>query len=250
MFLDEWQDDKFSKNLTTIIALSVLALSIFLSATTAIDKSIFYYLGISALIILVAVQLEGNFLKIETFGNKTKLYAGLAAGGILGIILGMAQRGGQLNAVLPTQALYFGQSLNFLFANIIAPIVEPLFWRGIVFLTLVSILLSILGNKNKALAVVIALAISGYGFGFFHLSAFYQQAGSLAPTFEAITFAALFGIIFTITNSLAKTLGLEIGWHFVNNLFAQGYPTGDIFMSIAAFTIISVVVIEILDRRS
>lgn len=247
MLFDTWSDDDFSKNLVRILAILTLGLTIFLATNTTIEKAHLYYLGISALIVLVAVQFNGSFLKSNFFGNKQALYTSVAVGAVLGTILGFMQRGGQLNLVLPTQALYIGD-LSFIFANIVAPIVEPMFWRGIVFPTAVAFVGMTAFKKNKILAVIVALLASAYLFGYYHVNTYYTQGGDLTNTFTLMSFAALFAVFFTLGNSLFKCIGLELGWHFCNNLFSQGYAIGEILPTIFVAGVIFVILVEFTDR--
>ncbi len=245
-FLEQFDDDSFGKNLASVFVIIALLVSVFLFASSKIDQSIFFYLIISAVIILIAIQLGNGLLQGNFLGSKSKFYTSLIVGSVLGIILGYAQRGGQLNLVLPVQALVFGD-LTFLFVNIIAPIIEPLFWRGVIYPSVLFIFSGIFKN-NKPVAILMALLVSGFGFGFYHVNTYFTQTGAFQPTFEAISFAALFGVLFTIGNSLAGSLGLEVGWHFANNLFSAGYPTDQIIPTIIFFGIVIVAISELVDR--
>jgi len=247
MILEEWDDDAFGKNLAKVLALLTIGLAIFLSVTTPIDKTLFFYLAASAIIVLIAAHTEKGIIEFQGFGNKQRLYVAVAVGLVIGSILGIAQRGGQLNLVLPTQALYLGD-LSFLLANVIAPTLEPLFWRGFVFLTILALATSIIGKKSRALAVVVALLASAYLFGWYHVNVYYGQTGALEPTFMNISFAALFAIFFTLGNSVFKTLGLEMGWHFANNLFSQGYTLAQIWPTMILGIVVFVIIVEITNR--
>jgi len=246
---EKWKDDNLGRNLAVVLALIMLGLTIFLTVNIEMDKTVFYYVGITAVFVIVVAKLgktgllQGNF-----FGSKQRLYAGVFAGAILGGILGHIASSSGANIVLPTQALYIGD-LTFILANIVAPVLEPLFWRGIVFPTAVVLAVGIIGQRFKWLGIFFALLLSAYLFGFYHVNVFSIQAGgSPEATFNSISFATLFAVFFTLGNSIMKTLGLEVGWHFVNNLFAQGMPLAQVILTVIFFGLIFVVLVEVVSR--
>jgi hypothetical protein len=167
------------------------------------------------------------------------------------MFLGIQSTG--LSLVMPsrpeTLAISY-DSMRFIFANLVAPIIEPLFWRGVVFFTVLAIAFKFFGKKNTAPAIIVALLVSGGAFGFFHVSTAFSQTGAFIPTYNYIITAAIFGIIFILTNQLMKTVALEIGWHFANNLFSEGFTLNEIIPTVVIFFIAFALLIEFASRVS
>lgn len=251
-FFDEWKDDSFSLTLVKLLMAVLLMLTVFLSVNSvAVDTNLYIYLVISAIIVLAIALTEQKtgIIRANFFGNKKTTYNYLFAGMVLGGLLGMLTRGGGFNLVLPTQAIFLGD-LRFILANVVAPVLEPIFWRSIVFPTVLALSIAFIGKKNKAIAIIFALLIAGFSFGIYHVSAYFQTTGTFEDTYTLVGLAAMFGIIFILTNSLAQTVALEIGWHFMNNMFSEGYALDQIIPTAILFLGAGIILIEIADRIS
>lgn len=251
----EYSDNRFSLNLTKIVIGVLTLLGIFLIITFNIDAPVLIaYLAISAIAVFLAAQTEkevpNELLQANFFGDKQKTYVFVFLGFVIGTVLGLATTGGSLSLVLPTQALYLG-NLQFFMVNIVAPLIEPLFWRALLFPTSLAISIAIFGKNRSYIALPVALLFCGLTFGIFHVNTFYvQTGGSFVDTYTSIGIAAVFAIIFIISNQLAGTVALEIGWHFANNLFSQGYKFGEILPTMIIWFIGFALVIEFADRIS
>lgn len=248
---DGWKDDKFSRNFVNVLCILVIAISIFISVSTTIDKTLFFYLALSAGFIIVINSVDvartSKLIDPNFWNNKNRLYITTAMGLVIGTVLGLGSRGGSLNLVLPVQAIYLGD-LNFLLANVIAPILEPMFWRGFIFPFFVAVFVGLLSKKNKLIAIILALVVSSFAFGVYHVNVYSSAAPGLSSTFDTLKIAVLFGLLFTITTSLVESLGIELGWHFASNLFASGYTTGQIFPTMIVAGIVFVIGVELVDR--
>jgi hypothetical protein len=206
------------------------------------------YMVACALGILLAVQTDMDGKRDAINGNyfgdsKGKAIVYMFLG--LGIALFMFSGQSSLSFYLPTQGIYLGD-LNVLFANIIAPILESLFWRGTIFPTLTAWFIEALGTKRSTEAGIMALIVSSLLFGFFHIAAF--TTGEISSTYDLIMLAAIFAFIFTIVTYLAKTIAIEWGWHFGNNMFTEGFPMETVLASMAVYSIGTIILMEISDR--
>lgn len=237
---EEYQDNRHSINLTIVLCLILLAISIFLNVSATINKEIFNYLLISLFVVLIIAILEfstdTSFLKANFFGiSKENIIFSLFLGLIIGFGLGAIMPNA---AVLPLQSIIQESDVNFFLVNIFAPIVEPLFWRGIVATTLISFFIFVF-PKNKMLGISVGILIASYIFGFYHVQAYLSQSGySQDITLAMITFAMIFAVIWFLGINLLKCVAFEIGWHFTNNLYASGFTTGQVFFNSIIFLIV------------
>lgn len=247
---DGWKDDKFSRNFVNVLCILVIALSIFISVSTTIDKTLFFYLALSAGFIIVINSVDtartSKLIDPNFWNSKNRLYITTAMGLVIGTVLGLGSRGGTLNLVLPTQAIYLGD-LNFLLANVIAPILEPMFWRGFIFPFFLALFVGMF-KKNKFIAIILALVISSFAFGLYHVNVYSSASPGLSNTYDTLKIAVLFGLLFTIATSAVESLGIELGWHFASNLFASGYTTAQIFPTMIVAGIIFIIGVELVDR--
>jgi len=247
---DGWNDDKFSRNYVNVLCILIIALTIFISVSTTQDKTLFFYLGISAVFLLIInsidAQRTSRLINPNFWNSKNRLYTTTAIGLVIGTVLGLGSRGGNLNLILPTQAIYLGD-LNFLLANIIAPLLEPMFWRGFIFPFFLALFAGMF-KKNRIVAIILALVISSFAFGIYHVNVYSNAAPGLSSTFDTLKIAVLFGLLFTLSTSIVESLGIELGWHFASNLFASGYTTGQIFPTMIVAAIVFIVSVEFVDR--
>lgn len=255
MFFDEWKDDAFSKNLVRLICLGVILSSIFITVTTEIlTTELFMYLTLSAMIILVVTQVELEkkleLLNANYFRDRPATYMFLIAGILLGLFISLPKTSGGLALVLPTQGIALGD-LQFYLANVVAPTIEPLFWRGIVTPTFIAIGLALVGfkrDKKNTLKYVVGVFFGVMAaaalFGFFHTSVFIGQVGTLDRAFDLVWTGALFGLIFALGNQLARCIAFECGWHFVNNLFSEGLAVTQIIPTIIVGFVLFAILIE------
>jgi len=252
-FWSEWRDDKFSLTFTKVLTGILILVTIFLVVNSELNATLVVYLLGSAITIFFVAQTEketgGEFLQANFFGDKSKTYMFLVVGLVLGSIIGLASTGGGLSLILPVQAILQG-NMNFFFMNVVAPLVEPLFWRGIIFPIALVVFVKLLGKNKFPLALACALLFAAFLFGFYHVNAYFSQAGGFTKTYDIMVIAVIFAILFIITNQLAGTIAMEIGWHFANNLFATGYSFGEILPTIIVFFVGMAIVIEFADRLS
>ncbi len=253
-FWDEWKDDSFSltavKLLVGILTLGV----IFLIVNAQVNNpTLVSYLVISGLVVFIAVQTEkekpGQLLQFLGFQDKAHAYTGIIIGLVLGSILGLTSRSGTASLILPVQSLFLGD-LNFIFVNIVAPILEPLFWRAFIFPTSLAIFVGIFGKQRFNMALTAALLLSAFSFGLYHINVYFGQEQDFSKTYEVLTIAVVFALIFIIFNQALQTVSLEIGWHFANNIFSMGYPVEQIWPTMLLFLGGMVVVFEISSRIS
>jgi hypothetical protein len=253
-FWDEWRDDKFSLTFTKLL-IGILTLgTIFLIVNAQINNpALVGYLVISGLIIFIAAQTEkekrNELLQAMFFKNKHTAYAALIGGLVIGSIIGLSSRGGSFSFILPVQSLFIGD-LNFVFVNIVAPVLEPLFWRGFVFPTALAIFVGIVGKQRFPVALALALVVSGLSFGIYHINVYFGQTGTFADTYGLLTIASTFAIIFILANQVAQAISLEIGWHFANNMFSMGYPVDQIWPTMILFFVGMAILIEVSSRIS
>lgn len=248
----EWSDNKFSLTMTQLLMIGLFLITIFLSLTTNLigNQTLFIYLALISIIILIIATIEkekvGEIIQANFFNNRFLTYGAILMGMAIGYVL--SSRTG-FALILPTQSILVGD-LQFFLANILAPLVEPLFWRGIIFPTTMAIMAAIFIGKSKgflrtAIAILFALVISSAMFGYFHINVFFGQTASFEQTYDLISIATLMGLLFTLGNQIVRTVAFEIGWHFTNNLYSEAIPPDQILPTMIVAFIAFAIIIEI-----
>ena len=246
-FLAEFEDTEGSRRLAVLIGILTLLSAIFINVVFKVKDPLLVYLGISGLAIAVIFAFEGlakgnKLIIANAFQNRSRGIIGLFAGIGLGLLFAL----GSASAIVPTQtttapeniafALALG-ALSFFLTVIIAPLVEPLFWRGILVPTAGSWIEKLIGEG--VLARLIGVLIISVLFAFYHVAAYSLTLGSnVQSVYEVEKLAFIFAIFFSLGCYIAETIALEIGWHFVNNVFAFGLTGFDAFIVIGAFSVV------------
>lgn len=245
---EEYKDNARSIYLTSLLVFLILAFSIFLNLSGEISGNIYNYLIISSVLILIISFLEfnnTNFIEANFFGlSKQKIYASLFAGISIGFLISALSAN---SLVLPVQSILEKSDINYFLVNIVAPIIEPLFWRGIVAVSLITFFTKT--TKNKILGFGIGLILSSYLFGFYHINTYLSQSGfSVDESISMIFFASFFAILWFVGNNIFQCVAFEIGWHFINNLIAVGFTTEQIIYNSILFVIGFVILVELTYR--
>ena len=102
-------------------------------------------------------------------------------------------------------------NFSFLYAVVFAPLVEAVFFRGLLFGAISELLNQYVKIPN--LNGVIALFVQAGVFAFFHFAVAGFDVTALVPHF-------IFGLLAGLGVILFKSIGFEYGLHFVNNYFA------------------------------
>lgn len=223
--LKEWKDTQQARSLGIYFGIGFFFLSIFFALTFQVSGNLIYYLGgIGALISIITAfenpkQTITKFWAANMFGNRTKAVLGLFLGAGMGLVFASGASSVK-SILLPFQAIYIGD-LNFALAVIVAPVLEPIFWRGIIVPTLNNALQRTFGEKF--IIRVIGVALSAAIFLFFHFGAYSTNYGNFVDTLTNLFWIGiLFAIIFTLGCNWLQTITFEIGWHLVNNIYAYG----------------------------
>lgn len=256
MVMDEFErfkQNNFSRLLTIAIPslLIILILLLSIGGNLVITDKLIGYIVISTGIVLVI----GVLNKQSGVGDKKSIYGGLIIGNLLGLFLSIG-RGFSLLPAIQTQALEIGD-LNFILVNIIAPLIEPIIFGGILFYYIYEFFKNLFGEKNffgRIMAFVLALVGRSAIFAFLHVFVYSNIVFTgnipdyVGRLFESLKAPFNYGILFSLGSIIIGSVSFEWAWHFVNNLVASGYSTDQVIATTFVFNILFVLLIEIVDR--
>lgn len=213
-FFKQWKDDKGQT-----FALLLVAFFLGLGLTAIITN--FPELTNTAIVYVILLLVTGftglfNLLTGSIFseGKFGNVFAGLGAkpiiGFVLGVILGLLTTITGFGAISVPFSVLSTDIFIIVFVLLSAPLVEELFFRGLLQHMLVSVF-----NRwfkfNFLLAGISATLLQSSVFAVFHWRVFGGDITALGASF-------MFALVITIGNQLFRTLGFGLGLHFTNNL--------------------------------
>jgi len=223
----EFKDDnEQSIQIVSIISFILAGISLFLLVQNPEQNvGIITYIFIISSLILLTSLVEFYVGKIQIpdavfFGtSKETIYIGAIAGTLVAFFLGSASA----SLILPiTASLTAFQNIGTFMAIDVAPVVESLFFRGILFPTIASLVLLFIEptKRNKAIALAIGMLTAGYIFGVFHFNVWLNQTGfQYVLTHDYITVGVILACIWSV-GLLVVGMSFELFAHKVNNIMS------------------------------
>lgn len=213
--LGEYSDDSFSKALAVLLTLFLGAyffgiynndMKINPPSGSDIGRAA-NLLGLLSIVSFIVVALDFTesvpYIESLLFGDKRRLiYSAIA--GAAGIFM---LSGGKMS-VLP---LNVSQSAQFFFVVIASPVVEGIFFRGVLDPTLRKTLAAL----RLPMPAILGMLLANVLFSYYHVAVY---GLSVEMQFTALAF----GIAMSIGVALTRSLGFEMGAHFLNNFIAFG----------------------------
>lgn len=209
--LEEWEDSEETNRLLVLVIFGAAITLLWASVTFEqpglteqarwADKFVML-LAIVGVFGLIDQLKENNLLGISFagFGDSTKSFtSALLIGGAVGF--------GLINVDINITgfSIVSGVLASRLFSIFAAPVVEELFFRGLMFHTLTAQL------RNEWASMALTSVI----FGFFHVLA---HGGDIASIIGSV----LFSMVCILGNGYFRTLGFGIGVHLMNNGLLSG----------------------------
>ncbi|MFA5412848.1 MAG: CPBP family intramembrane glutamic endopeptidase [Candidatus Micrarchaeia archaeon] len=209
--LEEWEDSPETNKVLVFLILGAVVILLWASVTFEqpgleeqarwADKFIVMLLVVAAFGLIDQLK-ENNLLGIS-FAGLGESIGGFTAALLIGGFVGFVMINVDINVT--GFSIISGVLASTLFSIFAAPIVEELFFRGLLFHTLSA------QTKNEWAAMIATSVI----FGLFHILA---HGGDLA----SIATSALFSMVCILGNGKFKTLGFGIGAHLMNNGLLSG----------------------------
>jgi membrane protease YdiL (CAAX protease family) len=235
----DMKDDSFSKSLALLIGIGLLVVALFLNANAELpDKDVWYFLVMAGVITIFAFIDEISVMfNAMFFGNRDKTIIGFIAGIVLGLVLSSNAIKGAFGIILPVASIKFGD-LNFFYVNVLAPPIEELFFRAILFPLISIIIINLLNlrTRNQMIAgFIIGAFITSGIFSIYHINAYSIQAIQTKfagiTTSDLITSAFILSLLWIGGNLFFGTIAFSLGWHLVNNFSAMGVATDSIILT-------------------
>jgi len=221
------EDNKQSVQIVSIIAFLLALSSMFIlvqnpeSQNTGILTYVFMISVITLAVALIEFYVGGIQIPDAVFFGTSKemIYVGAIAGTIIAFFLGSASTA----LILPiTASLTAFQNIGTFMAIDVAPVVESLFFRGILFPTFASLILLFIEptKRNKAIALALGMLTAGYIFGVFHFNVWLNQTGfQYVLTHDYITVGVILACIWSF-GLLVVGISFELFAHKVNNIMS------------------------------